>query len=126
VHKVFYRPSTGRYGPTTAKGTPAAARQGHQALALAAVRKLCVLVDIHFLVLCRTDHVAKTGSGQRPRENSKKGHHLCKQGVVPPALVPKVVASLVDELTNPAGAAKAHIDTGANTCSWGVFPTFDV
>ena len=56
----------------------------------------------------------------------KKGHCLCKQGVVPPALVPKVVASLVDELTNPAGVAKAHIDTGANTCSWGVFPTFDV
>ena len=67
VHRVFFRPSTGRYGPTSPATAPA--RQGHQALALAA-------------------------------------------GLVPTALIPTVVSSLIDELTNPAGVAKAHIDTG--------------
>ena len=33
-------------------------------------------------------------------------------GLVPTELIPTVVSSLIDELTNPAGVAKAHIDTG--------------
>ena len=49
--------------------------------------------------------------------SARQGHQVMPlvAGLVPKPLVRVVMAALVDELTNPAGVAKAHIDTGLTT-----------